>query len=468
MLALNLVGRLVSLTYQIRPLSMHHVALHQKMTISLLCRALLKPPASFLHSRVLSTGAATLPGRTQDKLNILDKLYDQDGMTNVTPTILSHVGRNLHQVPQHPLCIIKERITHHFHSRFVNRVGNPLYAHFDDVSPVVSTEQNFDSLLVPPNHVARSKKDNYYVNEERLLRAHTSAHQRDFIKMGLDRFLVSGDVYRRDAIDSSHYPVFHQMEGVRLYTGDELFQDEKLGLKLFDSEFQETVEKQGVHTIDAVKMLEITLKDTLNGLMRSLFGNEIETRWNSCYFPFTHPSFEMEIKFQGEWLEVLGSGIMQQSILEKGGANEKVGWAFGLGLDRLAMLLFNIPDIRLFWSKDKRFINQFKSVGLDPSSNIQFEPFSNYPPSYKDLSFWLSESDYSDNDFFDIVRSVSEGLVEEVVLMDTYTHPETKRLSHCYRLTYRAMDRTFTNKEVNEIMKKLRCEVQEKLKVEVR
>ncbi len=439
-----------------------------KMIVYSFCRVLLRPPALYNHTRLLSSGAATLPGRSEDKLNLLDKLYHQDGMTNVTPHILNHVGRNLHRVPKHPLCIIKERIAHHFHSTHVNRVGNALYAHFDDVSPIVTVEQNFDSLLVAPDHVTRSKQDNYYINEDALLRAHTSAHQRDFIKMGLDRFLVSGDVYRRDSIDSSHYPVFHQMEGVRLYTADELFQDENLGLKLFDSEPQETAEKQSAHTIDAVKMLEISLKDTLNRLMQDLFGNEIETRWNNCYFPFTHPSFELEIKFRGEWLEVLGSGIMRQPILEKGGANDKVGWAFGLGLDRLAMLLFSIPDIRLFWTKDKRFIGQFESVGLDLNSNVQYEPFSTYPPSYKDLSFWLPEGEFSENDFHEIVRSVGGGLVEEVKLVDTFTDPQMDRLSHCYRLTYRAMDRTFTNKEVNEIMKKLRQEVQEQLKVEVR
>jgi phenylalanyl-tRNA synthetase alpha chain len=100
----------------------------------------------------------------------------------------------------------------------VNRKGNPLFAVFDNLNPVVTTQQNFDSLLVPDDHVSRSASDTYYVNSETLLRAHTSAHQADLIRSGLDAFLVVGDVYRRDEIDSSHYPVFHQMEGVRLFT----------------------------------------------------------------------------------------------------------------------------------------------------------------------------------------------------------------------------------------------------------
>ncbi len=431
-------------------------------------RVFARPPALYYYSRLLSTGSAALPEQSQDKLQLFGKLYDKDPVTNVTPHILRHVGRNLHRVSKHPLCIIKERVVHHFHTTYVNRVGNALYAHFDDVPPVVSTEQNFDSLLVAPDHVTRSKKDNYYINRDTLLRAHTSAHQRDFIKMGFDRFLVSGDVYRRDTIDSCHYPVFHQMEGVRLFTGDELFRNENLGLKLFEKDSEETGEKQRGHSIDAVKMMEINLKETLDNLMRSLFGTDIQTRWNACYFPFTHPSFELEIKFQGEWLEVLGSGVMRQPILDKGGASDKVGWAFGLGLDRLAMLLFGIPDIRLFWSKDERFIDQFKSVGISLDTNVQYTPFSVFPPSYKDLSFWLPETGFSENDFHEIVRSVGGGLVEEVELVDAFTHPHTNRVSHCYRLTYRAMDRTFTNREVNEIMEKLRQEVQDTLGVNVR
>ena len=98
-----------------------------------------------------------------------------------------------------------------------------MFTMVDYLSPVVTVEQNFDSLLVPKDHVSRAKNDNYYINSEYLLRAHTSAHQRDLIKTGLDAFLVTGDVYRRDEIDMCHYPVFHQMEGVRLFSQHELF-----------------------------------------------------------------------------------------------------------------------------------------------------------------------------------------------------------------------------------------------------
>ena len=86
-------------------------------------------------------------------------------------------------------------------------------------------------------------------------------------------------------------------------------------------------------------------------------------RWVEAYFPFTTPSLELEIYFNDDWLEVLGCGVIQQPILEKCDMGDKHGWAFGLGLERLAMVLFDIPDIRLFWTDDKRFLKQFKVRG---------------------------------------------------------------------------------------------------------
>ena len=410
----------------------------------------------------------------QKQCEILGKTYDRDEMTSVTPAIIDKIGRNLHCVPNHPINIIKQRIVHHFHRTYTNRTGNAIYAHFDNVSPIVTTEQNFNSLLVAKDHITRSKNDNYYINRTTMLRAHTSAHQRDFIRMGCNQFLVTGDVYRRDEIDSSHYPIFHQMEGVRLFSREELFksnggEDSELALFETDPSLQkETNEKQAPHTIDAVKMMEFNLKETLIKLMKELFGSGIETRWTTCYFPFTHPSYELEIKFQGEWMEMLGSGIMRQPILENGGVTDSIGWAFGLGLDRLAMLLFDIPDIRLFWSKDERFIEQFSPVGLDPKTNIMFKPFSKYPPCYKDIAFWLPEEKFNENDFHEVVRSSAGDLVEKVELIDKFIHPKTERVSHCYRITYRSMDRNVTNKESNIIQDQIRGMVVNELGVELR
>ncbi len=158
-----------------------------------------------------------------EKVTILGENYDQDGMTNITKSLINKIGRNLHRQGDHPLGMIKSKIEAHMHGNHRSRYGGCIFAAVDNLSPVVTTEQNFDSLLVAPDHVTRAKNDNYYINNTYMLRAHTSAHQRDMIRSGWDAFLVTGDVYRRDEIDRSHYPVFHQMEGVRLFGQSELF-----------------------------------------------------------------------------------------------------------------------------------------------------------------------------------------------------------------------------------------------------
>merc|ERR1712032_353376 len=112
-----------------------------------------------------------------------------------------------------------------------------------------------------------------------------------------------------------------------------------------------------------VEYVERDLKQTLEGLAKHLFG-DVECRWVEAYFPFTDPSIELEIFFNNEWLEVLGCGVMQQKILDGNYGEGKKAWAFGLGIERLAMILFDIPDIRLFWSGDERFLKQFKAGDL--------------------------------------------------------------------------------------------------------
>jgi phenylalanyl-tRNA synthetase alpha chain len=221
-----------------------------------------------------------------------------------------------------------------------------------------------------------------------LLRTHTSAHQCEIIRSGTDAFLCTGDVYRRDEIDSSHYPAFHQMEGVRLFNSSEVTNQD----------------------------IELDLKNLLSGLVQHLFGKDCEMRWRDDYFPFTSPSFEVEVKYQDNWLEVLGCGVIHHQVLRNSGVLlpgpdgkeiGKVGWAFGLGLERLAMVLFGIPDIRLFWTKDERFLSQFRKGNAN--TNVKFVPYSKYPPCYKDISFWLPETNMSssnnnfhENDLFEV------------------------------------------------------------------
>lgn len=424
-----------------------------------------RPAPSSRPAALLSRG----PAPSDAQVQVEGRSFPRDDFTNVTPRILQKVGANLHNQRHHPLWIIKERIKEHFYSSYMGRWGNPLFSVHDNLSPVVSVEQNFDSLLIPKDHPSRKRGDNYYINRTTMLRAHTSAHQRELVSSGLDAFLLAGDVYRRDEIDSSHYPVFHQMEGVRLFSNHELFSSVQGGdaLSLFDPGGRRTPQKQEEHSLEAVKLVEFDLKATLTRLIHRLFPQEVRLRWVDCYFPFTHPSFELEVEFRGSWLEVLGCGVMEQQLLRSAGAGHKLGWAFGLGLERLAMVLFDIPDIRLFWSRDERFLRQFRTDDLHQP--ISFQALSKFPPLHNDISFWLPESgSFSQNDFFDLVRSVGGDLVEQVTRVDHFTHPKTGRSSECYRIVYRHMERTLTQQEVRQTHEKIERAAESELGVQGR
>lgn len=400
-------------------------------------------------------------------LTISGKQYEKDSYTNITSSIRKQMSRKLHQQKCHPIYLIKERIVSYFYKKYIGRTGNPIFSVYDNLDPIVTTGQNFDSLLVPHNHSSRRKSDSYYLNSKYMLRAHTTAHQSDLISSGLDNFLIVGDVYRRDTVDATHYPVFHQCDAVRLQTQHELFPEE-YGLSVFEKKpDRRTDDKQAEHTVDAVRILSYQLKTTLQDLAKTLFGQDVEYRWVEAYFPFTHPSWELEIKHNGEWLELLGCGIMEHEIVAKAGAGDRIGWAFGLGLERVAMRVYEIPDIRLFWSTDPSFTKQFAVD--DPHTPIKYKPVSIYPVCVNDISFWIPpEGDFNPNDFFDIVRSVGGDMIEEVSLVDQFLHPKKMMKSHCYRISYRHMERTLTKNEVNEVHKAIGRKASEVLGVDLR
>eukprot|EP00941_MAST-03F_sp_MAST-3F-sp1_P004110 g4110.t1 len=362
-----------------------------------------------------------------------DVMSVSHSMNNVSPGVAEKLGRNLHLKENHPLSNIKRTIEDHF----TKHHGEAKFKFFDNLSPLVTIEQNFDALLIPKDHVSRSASDTFYVDDQRVLRCHTSAHQNELIAAGHRAFLCTGDVYRRDTVDSSHYPVFHQMEGVRIFNEDEI----PLG---------------GSREV-AVAECESNLKKTLEGMVRSIFG-DVDVRWVDAHFPFTSPSIEMEIYFQDEWLEVLGCGVIQQEILRNCGRGDETGWAFGLGLERLAMVLWGIPDIRLFWSNDRRFLDQFEY-----GRSSKFTQFSKYPPCLKDISFWLPDNNnvqsVCENDIHECVREEAGDLVECVELIDNFVHPKTGRVSHCYRINYRSMERNLTNAEIDSIQMRVRDRV---------
>ena len=379
------------------------------------------------HHTVACRSLAT--SRAASTISRSDIILDNNPKNNVTDTIFSKLGTNLHQRPEHPLGIIKEAIFEYFEQSDPGK-----FKLFEDLYPVVTTSQNFDELLIPSDHVSRSDNDTYYVDEKTVLRCHTSAHQAELLREKHENFLVIGDVYRRDTIDATHYPVFHQMEGV----------------KIFD---------EGEQDVEAVRE---DLKRTLEGLAKHLFG-DVECRWVDAYFPFTDPSIELEIFFNGEWLEVLGCGVMQQKILDSNFGEGRKAWAFGLGIERLAMILFDIPDIRLFWSEDDRFLKQFKAGDL----STKFKSFSKFPPCNKDVSFWISD-EFTENNLCEAIRGIAGDIVEEVKLIDEFTNPKKGKTSHCYRIVYRSMERSLTDEEINAVQDKVRTVLVEDLKVELR
>ncbi|CAM9567630.1 unnamed protein product [Chrysoparadoxa australica] len=355
---------------------------------------------------------------------------------NVPPGVLEKVGRDLHKQSLHPLGIIKAKIEAFWRRR------NEDFQCFDSLDPIVSTAANFDSLLIPQDHVSRRPSDTYYVDGERCLRTHTSAHQVEVLNKGVDSFLLCGDVYRRDEIDRSHYPVFHQMEGVKIFTHDEVL-------------------STYVILLLQMKPGSTDLREGLESMACYLFG-DVEMRWVDAYFPFTEPSAELEILFGGEWLEVLGCGVIHQGVLDNAGRSHQIGWAFGLGLERLAMVLFSVPDIRLFWSQDPRFLSQFQVREL-----VTFKPYSRYPPCHKDVTFWIPDG-FHENDLCEAARELAGDLIEEISLRDTFTNPKTERVSCCYRITYRSMDRSLTDKEVNDLQEAVRGRIVSELGGELR
>ncbi|VDM40633.1 unnamed protein product [Toxocara canis] len=431
---------------------------------------------------------------------------------NLSPNVLGLLERRLLDEPHNPLTLMKRRIIEYMQSQHrTSGVRSPSFAVCDQEPRVVSVWDNFDSLLTPPDHVSRRPTDTYYINEGHCLRAHTSAHQHRLIKQGklrvfsymsstrpyagFNQFVVVGDVYRRDEINRTHYPSFHQIEGVQLYTAQQLFGHRpgqevcdranrrriscplpNLKLKAFCilqvamfENGERNVQKQETHTIDAANVISFKLKGILEGLARYVFGDNIRMRWVDAYFPFTHPSYELEIFYENNWMEVLGCGVIEQKLLELAGVSGKAGWAFGLGLERLAMVHYGIPDIRLFWSRDSGFLSQF--ADRSPSDSFKYRPVSVHPQLYFDLSFWLPEDAVPEEitaNTYDLIRSVSGSLIEQVNLTDSFRNKKTGRLSQTYRLVYRSSERALTKNEVNVIHKEIEKQVAEKYGVKLR
>ncbi|KAL8916599.1 MAG: hypothetical protein Q9208_008412 [Pyrenodesmia sp. 3 TL-2023] len=474
-------------------------------------RSYLQRQASFLPSRRHQSSGTSDPSchaqvapATSSSIEVGGKSYQTDSWTNVPQSIISLIPRRLHLQASHPVSLTRELIE--------SRFPSPTFAYYNDLSPVVTVAQNFDSLGFPADHPGRNRSDTYYINKNTVLRTHTSAHEAEIFRADASEgYTISADVYRRDAIDRSHYPAFHQMEGARMWdrrkvpggdiaqaVWDDLAKLPKHNLEVEDPNPTVHSERNPLqadhHRIEEVEAIAAHLKRSLEGVVVELFSKAkqasaaantpdaspdepLKVRWVEAYFPFTSPSWELEVFWQGDWLEILGCGVTKQDLLVNAGVPDQMGWAFGLGLERVAMLLFSIPDIRLFWSKDKRFLSQFS----DTKSINRFKSFSKHPECYKDVSFWLRSSsnsaggglksnsqDFHENDVMEVVREVGGDLVENVRLFDEFQHPTSGRKSLCYRINYRSLERTLKNKEANDLHARVKEDLVKKLGVEIR
>ncbi|MFT6967119.1 MAG: phenylalanyl-tRNA synthetase alpha chain [Marivirga sp.] len=237
----------------------------------------------------------------------------------------------------HPLTIIHNRIIEIFQKIGFNVSEGP---------EIEDDFHNFTALNFPENHPAREMQDTFFIesNPDIALRTHTSSVQIRVMENQKPPFrtLAPGRVYRNEAISARAHCFFHQVEG--------FFVDENVGL--------------------------VDLKQTLYYFAKELFGPDTKVRFRPSYFPFTEPSAEMDIscnichgkgcnvcKYSG-WVEILGSGMIDPNVLENCGIDSEkyTGFAFGMGIERIAMLKFQVNDLRLYSENDVRFLNQFKSL----------------------------------------------------------------------------------------------------------
>jgi len=236
---------------------------------------------------------------------------------------------------RHPLSLVLELTTKIFEEIGYEAVAGP-----EDCPEIENDFFNFQALGMPPDHPARDMQDTFYINTSRLLtndtlllRTHTSAVQiREMEKRKPPfKIVVPGRVYRKDDVDATHYPVFHQCE---------------------------------ILAIDEIGKLTVPhLLGTVKYFLQKMFGSDIEVKYRASYFPFTEPSIEVDVYFRGRWLEVLGCGMVDPVVLQSVGYDptKYAGFAAGFGIERFAMIMHNIQDIRLFWENRLDFLQQFPS-----------------------------------------------------------------------------------------------------------
>ena len=247
------------------------------------------------------------------KSEALNKLLLKETLDVTAPPSGSYQGH------RHPLISTTEKIIDLFSGLGYEIVEGP---------EVENDFYNFEALNIPPDHPARDMQDTFYLKDNLLLRTHTSPVQIRFLENNPPpvRIISPGRVYRRDAVDATHSPVFHQIEVLAI--------DEGLDFS--------------------------HLRGTVMAFLKAFFG-DLPVRFRASYFPFTEPSAEVDVQWQGKWLEVMGCGMVDPSVLEGLGIDSErwTGFAAGLGVERFCMVRHEIDDIRRLFTSDLRFLDQF-------------------------------------------------------------------------------------------------------------
>jgi len=323
------------------------------------------------------------------------------------------------------------------------------FADFDvvDFPKIVSVEDNFNILNTPKDHPSRRESDTYYLDDSHILRTQTTTMWPFYLrtpkilkkleKEGSVGALSTGIVFRKDEIDRNHFPAFHQIDG----------------LYLCKKEFKVITKKD--------------LEEVQVDIVKSIFGEDIKCKFLVDTFPFTDPSVELNIKFgKRDWMEVTGAGLVHRQVLKNFGLDPEVynGWAFGFGVERLAMVKMEIPDVRILWSEDERITSQFTDI------NSKYKEVSKYPETSRDISFIIDKS-VNLNQYYEIVRDLADNLIEKVELVDEYENDEKfgeDKKSYTFRIVYQSLERTLTNDEINKIQEEIRKKTEKDLKAVLR
>lgn len=332
-------------------------------------------------------------------------------------------------------------------------------------SPEIVWEfETFDLFYFPEDHVARRPSDSYFIEKTSdkekniLLRPHTTIMWYHYLNWNnwLEKLkneweikiLSYWKVYRVDELDKTHHECFHQVDWLKI------------------------IEKsKEIITQDS-------LKEALKEVIKSIYWN-IEYRFNKDSFPYTTESLEVEVMQDWKWLEVTWAWVVKWEVLEKlwVDSSKYNGWAFWFWIERLAMALKKIPDIRIFWSKDKRVLSQWGNL------DTPYKEISNFPPIYKDISLLVPKNKFifeeneeelkltreTESNFFAItwiIRDIWKDLIEEVKIIDNFENDKkfwNDFKSITISITFRSIERTLINEEINEMYFQIREKIENDL-----